>query len=288
MALPSVYSLSTGRSSLTAFGGLNESYACAEAEFTRMQNFSSRGYPALQTRTPRRKMEAVEHCNGMYHLNGMLLCEGTTLRYKADHEETLATPAAEEEIVLKNAVSDSEKIMVGMGTKIILFPDKAAFDTKTGSLTPLGAGWESTGTVTLTPCDAAGRTYTATGHAAKEPDNPTDGQVFLKVINSQVPYSSESVLEVYNETLGSWSAVELNYCKIEATGIGKDFAVWDTVTISGIGANEDGYWKELTGDRVVYAQGDDFVQVKAEPGGDYFYGTVTKEGDRVRWQSIDG
>ncbi len=38
MALPSVYSLSTGRSSLTAFGGLNESYACAEAEFTRMQN----------------------------------------------------------------------------------------------------------------------------------------------------------------------------------------------------------------------------------------------------------
>ena len=55
MALPSVYSLSTGRSSLTAFGGLNESYACAEAEFTRMQNFSSRGYPALQTRTPRRK-----------------------------------------------------------------------------------------------------------------------------------------------------------------------------------------------------------------------------------------
>ena len=76
MALPSVYSLSTGRSNLTAFGGLNESYACAEAEFTRMQNFSSRGYPALQTRTPRRKMEAVEHCNGMYHLNGMLLCEG--------------------------------------------------------------------------------------------------------------------------------------------------------------------------------------------------------------------
>ena len=64
--------------------------------------------------------------------------------------------------------------------------------------------------------------------------------------------------------------------------------MWDTVTISGIGANEDGYWKELTGDRVVYAQGDDFVQVKAEPGGDYFYGTLTKEGDRLSWRSIDG
>ena len=52
MALPSLYSISTGKSIQTAFGGLNESYACAEAEFTEMKNFSSRGYPALQTRTP--------------------------------------------------------------------------------------------------------------------------------------------------------------------------------------------------------------------------------------------
>ena len=52
--------------------------------------------------------------------------------------------------------------------------------------------------------------------------------------------------------------------------------------------DEGVYWKELTGNRVVYARGDDFVQVKAEPGGDYFYGTLTKDGDRLRWRSIDG
>ena len=40
-----------------------------------MKNFSSRGYPALQTRTPRRTMRAMGRCNGMYHLNGLLLCE---------------------------------------------------------------------------------------------------------------------------------------------------------------------------------------------------------------------
>ena len=79
MALPSLYSISTGKSIQTAFGGLNESYACAEAEFTEMKNFSSRGYPALQTRTPRRTMRAMGRCNGMYHLNGLLLCEGTTV-----------------------------------------------------------------------------------------------------------------------------------------------------------------------------------------------------------------
>ena len=87
MALPSLYSISTGKSIQTAFGGLNESYACAEAEFTEMKNFSSRGYPALQTRTPRRTMRAMGRCNGMYHLNGLLLCEGTTLRYTEDSED---------------------------------------------------------------------------------------------------------------------------------------------------------------------------------------------------------
>ena len=34
MGLPRLYSLQNGRSILTAFGGLNESYACGEAEFT--------------------------------------------------------------------------------------------------------------------------------------------------------------------------------------------------------------------------------------------------------------
>ena len=84
MALPSLYSISTGKSIQTAFGGLNESYACAEAEFTEMKNFSSRGYPALQTRTPRRTMRAMGRCNGMYHLNGLLTVCGQDLVYTPD------------------------------------------------------------------------------------------------------------------------------------------------------------------------------------------------------------
>ena len=117
MALPSLYSISTGKSIQTAFGGLNETYGCAEAEFTEMKNFSSRGYPALQTRTPRRTMRAMGRCNGMYHLNGLLLCEGTTLRYTEDSEDDVDTAAAGGEIVLENAVTDSEKIMIGMARR---------------------------------------------------------------------------------------------------------------------------------------------------------------------------
>ena len=180
MALPSLYSISTGKSIQTAFGGLNESYACSSEEFTEMKNFSSRGYPALQTRTPRRTMRAMGRCNGMYHLNGLLLCEGTTLRYTEDSEDDVATAAAGGEIVLENAVTDSEKIMIGMGTKILIWPDAKSFDTATGKLEALSAAWSQTGTVTIAPCDAGGKIYTVSSVGTTEPSGPADGTLFLK------------------------------------------------------------------------------------------------------------
>ena len=113
-------------------------------------------------------------------------------------------------------------------------------------MTKLGAVWDSGGAdVVLTPCDASGKTYTVSGKGTKEPENPADGQLFLKVNNIQKPYSSESVLEIYNEASGNWSAIELKWCRIEAGGIGKDFAVWDTVTVSGVEDGDDLHWKEL-------------------------------------------
>ena len=39
--------LSGARQLLRAFGGLNETYGCSEAELSEGMNFSSRGYPAL-------------------------------------------------------------------------------------------------------------------------------------------------------------------------------------------------------------------------------------------------
>ncbi len=41
---------------LRAFGGVNETYGCSEAELSSSLNFSGRGYPALQTRAKRRKV----------------------------------------------------------------------------------------------------------------------------------------------------------------------------------------------------------------------------------------
>ena len=272
----------TSRTLLRAFGGLNETYSCTEAEAGSSKNFSSRDFPALSTRIPRRRLRSVVQMNGIYHLNGLLVAAGKNLIYNSDE-----TPQEAE--FFWNAVADSKKKMVGMGTRVIIFPDKIAFDTRDRSVTKLGAVWDSGGAdVVLTPCDVSGKTYTVSGKGTKEPENPADGQLFLKVNNIQKPYSSESVLEIYNEASGNWSVIELKWCRIEAGGIGKDFAVWDTVTVSGVEDGDDLHWKELKGDRIVTARGDDWVQVQAEPGGDYFYGTLTKGREMLRWTGIDG
>lgn len=44
--------INSQRQLLRVFGGLNEGYACSEAELSEEKNFSSRGYPALETRKP--------------------------------------------------------------------------------------------------------------------------------------------------------------------------------------------------------------------------------------------
>ena len=154
MYLPGRPEIKNSRSMLRAFGGLNETYGCTEAEFSQALNFSSRDFPALSTRLPRRKLRAAENVRGMYQLGGLLMLCGTTLHYTPDD-------AGEEPVTLENAVSDTEKALVGIGTKILIFPDQLAFDTADGSLTALGARWSGEETaLELTPCDADGKTYT--------------------------------------------------------------------------------------------------------------------------------
>lgn len=126
------------------------------------------------------------------------------------------------------------------------------------------------------------------GCGPAEPDKPTDGQLFLRVEDPEKPWSSESTLEVYSEASGNWSAVVLDYCRISAKGVGTDFAAEDTVTLTGSAAEQAGQWNELDGDRIVYDAGADALRVKADPGGEWFYGRLTRTGAAVRWVSLDG
>ena len=158
--------------------------------------------------------------------------------------------------------------MVGIGTKILIFPDKVAFDTADGSAAPLGAVWEAGSlSVSFAPCDASGNTYEVKDKGTKEPEHPQDGQLFLKLNEPDKPYSAENTLEVYSEASGNWTVIPLDYCLVTAEGIGAEFRVWDTVTLTGTGAEQAGQWAGLDGDRIVYGVTETTLRLRADPGG---------------------
>ena len=282
MVLANRTKLANSRSLVRVFGGLNETYACSEAEYSAGVNFSARDFPALSTRKPRRKLHALTGLNGMYHLNGLLTICGKDIIYTPDD-------AGADTVSCTDAVSDSRKALVGIGTKILIFPDKLAFDTADGSVSALGAAWKAEGqSVQFTPCDAAGKTYQPDSYGREEPEKPADGQLFLKVEDEEHPWSSTSTLEVYSASSGNWTAVPLDYCRITAAGAQKLFAQWDTVTVSGTAAQQAGMWEELNGDLVVYDLLENGLRVKVTPKGECFYGTLVQGADSARWTSLDG
>ena len=282
MILSNRNGLKNTRNMLRVFGGLNETYSCTEAEYSAGINFSARNFPALSTRLPRRRLQELAGLNGMYHLNGLLTVCGQDLVYTPD--EAPAQP-----VTVKNAVADSRKTMVGIGTRILIFPDKVAFDTADGSAAPLGAAWEAGSlSVSFAPCDASGNTYEVKDKGTKEPEHPQDGQLFLKLNEPDKPYSAENTLEVYSEAWGNWTVIPLDYCLVTAEGIGAEFRVWDTVTLTGTGAEQAGQWAGLDGDRIVYGVTETTLRLRADPGGEHFYGRLVHNGSSAVWVSMDG
>ena len=281
MYLPELPELKNSRRQLRVFGGLNETYGCTEAEYGEGKNFSSRDFPALSTRTPRRKLRALDGADGMYHLNGLVWIRGGSLTYTPDD--------GSEAVTLTGQLTSGKKALVGIGTKVLIFPDKAAFDTADGTLKPLGADWGGGGAaVEMTPCDAEGNTYTVGSWGAAEPEDPEDGEVFLKVVTESSPWNADGVLEVYSSSLERWTAVTLDHCRISAEGIGADFAVWDTVTVAGTAAAAAGLCDDLDGEKVIYAADEDWLVVRITPGGEHFYGRLLQTGLTASWTSLDG
>lgn len=278
--------LQNGRQMLRAFGGINETYGCSEAEESRALNFSSRGYPALQTRAPRRKTREVKDVNGMYHLNGLLVCRGTTLEYTPDDSET-----REGAVVLEHALTNDRKALTGMGTKVLIWPDKKAFDTETGELSELGAVWEiGEAGMTVTPCDTEGKTYTPGSVGETEPEAPEDGQLFLKG-DPETPYGMDSVLLKYSTKNKKWQEIMLQSLRIHCPGLGAAMKENDTVTLSGMPQRVcDALAKGLNGEiSISTLDGDDIITALALPKkSDRYYGSWTVLRSGTAWQSLDG
>ncbi len=214
MELPTLKTLSQSRSTIKAFGGYNHTCACDEAEFYEGENLSMRNYPALSPRLPRTYLATLSQPNGICAKNGLLWVDGTALYYNGAYVGEL---------------ENSTKQFCGFGSSVIIWPDKVAFDSETLALSSLGASWESIGDVSFTPCFENGETYIIETTGDTAPEEPENGAYWLDTSSA-----SGDVLRVYSADSDAWSAVTTTFLKIAATGIGAQFAQYDSACLSGV------------------------------------------------------
>lgn len=241
MHLPRLAEPKRTKRTVKVFAGYDHTDACAEGWFYEEENLSSRSWPALRPRLPRTKVQQLTKPHGLYAKNGLLWVDGTRLFYNG---------------LDMGQVADSDKQFCGMGSKVLIWPDKLCFDTVDQSLKPLGAKWQADGNVTTSPVLEDGREYTISYTGSVPPEKPGNGEYWMDTS------SGGAVLRVYSEASGSWGAVPTTYVKLAAKGIGSAFAKYDTVHISGFASADVGELAEsLNTDCILWDQGEDYVTV---------------------------
>lgn len=101
------------------FGGLNQNIKAAFNEWADMRNISSRYFPAIGSRPDRGPVELeLQEPHGIFYKNGLFYIDGDEAYYKGTQVFS---------------VTQTDKILVGMGAYICVFPDNIMYNTYTGT-----------------------------------------------------------------------------------------------------------------------------------------------------------
>lgn len=141
MLLPSM-KINVGRNKVgqIAFGGYDHNAVVAEGGLYDMANLSASSYPALSPRRGRTLTRTLGKANGLHAHEKLCWVDGTGFYYDG---------------VLKGSVTDGEKQMVSMGVYVLIFPDKAYYNTALDQFGSLEATWTGTATFTHHTYDAS-------------------------------------------------------------------------------------------------------------------------------------
>ena len=124
---------------------MNQNLIVTDGEYASMKNISDRYFPAIASRKSRGAVEkSMSNPKGIFYKNGLFYIDGTKAYYK-DAE--------------KFSVSDTDKIIVGMGAYICVFPDNVMFNTNDGVVTNMGAKYTQSSSITFAPL-SEGSAYT--------------------------------------------------------------------------------------------------------------------------------
>lgn len=141
MRFPQIYNRINKRSTaISQFYGLNQQLIGKDGEWSDMKNISDRFYPAVSNR-PKRGMAEMSFSDpkGMLFKNGIFYIDGIKAYYKGTEKFT---------------VTDTDKIIVGIGAYVCVFPDGIMYNTANDTVETIAAKYTQSGTAIFAPLSA--------------------------------------------------------------------------------------------------------------------------------------
>lgn len=258
MRYPTLREENTSRQLTDAFGGYNHNLRIGDGEFYDMKNLSSSYYPLLANRGKRGTVSKLGAPSGLLAKSKLAYIDGSKLYY--DGADITSYINAEGFVISENE-SMTPKSLISMGAYILIFPDKLYINTENytdcGSIeATFSTAPNSAVSYTISKVD--GTAYATPVIGGSAPEDPNNGDLWMDTS------SSTHTLKQYSSTSSMWVDIPSVYTKISYAGIGKSFAKYDGVKISGCEAAEASIADQieaLNGTKVIYDSGDDYIVV---------------------------
>lgn len=221
------------------FFGLNHNLRLGSGECYDMKNLTSDLTPVLCPRAPRGIVSEGKAIGGLLDREGLCTVEG----------EDLLLNGYAWHLKLSTNPKDCPKQLVSMGAYVIILPDKKYVNTADPQdFGNIEAETTTAGPVTLTQCSLDGSEIKPSYIASETPKDPLDRVYWLD--------TGEKKLKQYAEATGLWVTLETPFVKLTCPGIGRQFAAYDGVEISGLPPNA---LYDLNGGAALYGCGEDFI-----------------------------
>lgn len=239
---PTVYEMGKTQELISSFGGFNCNPVIPDNCFYDESNMGGEEFPLLSPRNKRAYFNVQgERLHGLFGKSKVMYINNGLLYYGGEAVEGLHFPDIE-----------VERQFVSMGARVLVFPDKVYLNTADlndfGSLEAEFITEEGMN-VTCSLSKGDGDLYEDYVISSAEPEEVKNGDLWLDT--SVTP----NELKQYSESLGMWMPLAETYVRISASGIGKNFEIYDGVNLSGF-QNE-----ALNGSHIIRDKGDDFITV---------------------------
>ena len=216
------------------FLGLDRRAAIPQGAFADMLNLSAAQAPLLATRPRRGRVRSLQAPGGLLAKDALLTVEAGTLCVNG-------LPTA------LTGLAPGDKQLVSMGARVLIFPDKAYYNTADPTdFGSLEADWSYTGAVDYSLCDREGKPWPSPSVSDTEPGAPENGALWLDT------GGGARVLRQYSAAQLCWVEVSTVYTRLSFQSCGelpRLFSPLDGARLEGA------YFDALNGDKILYALG---------------------------------